>query len=320
MYALALAPSAAIEEIVREKAIVDLVNGLEVVDDHIRLRAPPRGILARTWDGLTGASARRQQNIDRNMAAGLRAASEWLTALQAAQLQSDLALGRVVDRLLETRRGVMRLQERHEALAAEVSLLAERLDAWRNAGTREIENINARLTLVEARDSAGRHLDVELSCWGQAEWRSVPPAVRLVTLMSRLYWGPYGRFLRGWPEDEAASMLRALLRNRVRDLLVEDFGSAGMLDYDALVAPILDLPKETREGFAFLLDWSAPASSPRLFVIQQAADGHAPDVTRRLHAPTLLPLQSCEILSRRLEAEGHAIFVRSRHAKHHAVE
>ncbi len=311
----ATAQTAAIDWIVREKAIVDLVNGLEVIDDHIRFRAPRDGILARTWDSLTGASTRRQQEIDSNVASALRAAGEWLTALQTAQLESDLALGRVVDRLLETRRGVMRLQERHNALAAEMSRLGEQLAAWQDVGLRGLADLGARLTLVEARDSAGRHLDLELSCWRQSDWRSLPPALRLVTLMSRLYWGSYGRFLRHWPEDEAAGMLRDLLCNRVAELLAQDHAGSRMVDFDAFVAPIRDLPEGNRQGYAFLLDWSAPASSPTLFVMQQAAIGQPPDVTRRRHAPTLPVLQSCEGLCRRLEGECYAILVRSRHAQ-----
>lgn len=77
----------------KEKAIVDFINGMEVNGDLIRVREEVNsGFISRIWQDITGDSHTRQQQIDKNMEAGLHAVSDWLQVLQSNQVKSDLAI------------------------------------------------------------------------------------------------------------------------------------------------------------------------------------------------------------------------------------
>src|SRR5579859_4153335 len=75
-----------------QKAVVDFVNGLEVIDDHLRCRATGNGMLARVWGGFTGETARRQQLIDEHAATALQSVRLWLLRHEQLIADSDLML------------------------------------------------------------------------------------------------------------------------------------------------------------------------------------------------------------------------------------
>ena len=65
-----------------EKAIIDLVNGLEVAGDHLRCRST-RPLAGRIWHALTGRASREQYLIDINLKTGLEAVTAWVQDIQA---------------------------------------------------------------------------------------------------------------------------------------------------------------------------------------------------------------------------------------------
>ena len=85
-----------------EKATIDLVNGLEVVGDHLRCRST-RTLVGRMWHELTGRAPREQYLIDINLKTGQEAITAWVQDIQAFQAKSDLALSVVTEKLTETR-------------------------------------------------------------------------------------------------------------------------------------------------------------------------------------------------------------------------
>lgn len=114
--------------VLQDKHIVDLVNGLEVVKDHIRVRERSNNsFFQRMVDAFSGKSALRQKQIDQNLSTGFESAVVWLEHLQAQQIRSDRALAHVTYKLTETRAGVQKLALRHLELENEVNLLCERM-------------------------------------------------------------------------------------------------------------------------------------------------------------------------------------------------
>ncbi len=253
---------------VREKAVVDVVNGLEVVDDHLRFRDEnPGSFLGRAWDLVTGTSARRQQGIDSGTRGVLRNMNEWLHGLQAAQAESDIALARVAKRLLETRQGVMKLQERHQELRTEVEELDQRL-------ANHIESTEHRLSDLQ-QDLADQKL--EGRAWTSVaaakerllsnRFKAVPPLLRVLLAANDLYWNEFGAFLRlKGPDDRDAWGLIDNARNVLGNMA--DVFAVGeereSVIVDLWLAPLRDaaLPTDWRDAIAYLLADASPGDRP----------------------------------------------------------
>lgn len=75
-----------------DKALIDWVNGLEVVDDQLRVRQSETGLLARIYGEITGSSALRQQQLDKNFHSGLSAALHGVQDLQNMNVSTNLAM------------------------------------------------------------------------------------------------------------------------------------------------------------------------------------------------------------------------------------
>ena len=253
---------------VREKAVVDVANGLEVVDDHLRFRDEnPRSFLGRAWDLVTGASARRQQTVDRGVQGVLRGMNEWLQGLQAAQAESDIALMRVATRLQETRQGVMRLQEQHQELRDEVAELSRRLVDHVASTEDRLSDLQQAMVIESARSRAEHAVAVAKERWRSRKFEKVPRLVRLLLAANDLYWGRFGAFLRlKGPDDRDACDLIDHARDMLANM-ADDF-AAGEERESVIVDLWLDqlrdaaLPTDWRDAIAYLLDDASPGDQP----------------------------------------------------------
>ncbi|SET45708.1 YjcZ-like protein [Natronincola peptidivorans] len=181
--------------ILKEKMIVDFVNGLEVTNDHIRVRASRQGPVARLWDGITGKSAQRQQIIDQNFSQALQTTKVWLQNLQSAQIESNYALNNVINRLNETRQGVTKLINHHLQLKQTVSQLYEELEML------EVKFLDKHIYLKEEierlglRQSAMIHLDKAFDAWESGrKYKGLSPFTQLILVLEELYWSPFGEY------------------------------------------------------------------------------------------------------------------------------
>lgn len=140
-----------------EKALIDFVNGIEVIDDHIRFRETiNQNFSSRLWNDLTGQSHLRQQTIDQHISGSLNAISNWLQFLQHTQIESDLAITKVAEKLAETRAGVMRLNAKHNELAQQVNSLLTEFESLDN----KFNQLAAKLVQVDEGRLATQHLEV----------------------------------------------------------------------------------------------------------------------------------------------------------------
>jgi ribosome-binding ATPase YchF (GTP1/OBG family) len=179
---------------VTEKAIVDYVNSLEVLEDHLRLRDTSHNcFLTRIWDSITGKTAQRQQIIDRNLTTALQTVSVWLQDLQLCQAESELAMAHMADKLIETRAGVMRLQQRHKILVAEVQDLNQRFEQFQNRVNHQLTQLEAQIQQMEAARLANVHLEQVFNKWQAGRFDNYPPLARLylvIGVLPRTFFQP----------------------------------------------------------------------------------------------------------------------------------
>lgn len=177
----------------KEKAIVDFINGLEVTDDLIRFREEVNsGFCSRIWQDLTGQTHMRQQQLDQNMAAGLHAVSDWLQVLQSNQVQSDLAITKISNKLSETRQGVMRLYLYYNELKTQVDDLMDHFDQLDD----KFSKLEHKLQQVDAGRLAAQQMNAVYDKWEAGGLNEYPLLIRFYLVLDEMYWGDFGTYYR----------------------------------------------------------------------------------------------------------------------------
>ena len=296
----------------REKAVVDVVNGLEVVDDHLRWRDENLGsFLDRLWIGLTGASGQRQQAVDRGVQDVLRGINEWLQGLQAARAESDIALARVAERLLETRQGVMKLQARHRELQNAVAALNRQLADHIASTEYGLLDLQQALAVESARSRAEDAVIQADARWRARRLEKIPPLLRVLLAANDLYWGKFGAFLRlKGPDDGDACDLIDHARNVLANLAA-DFAAGEepeSLIVDHWLDPLEDaaFSADWRDAIAYLLEGASQEDQPLAVSAWMRLQGSKEDLPRnrpRLVQPSYLGELAMRETVQRIETE-----------------
>lgn len=278
-----------------EKALIDFVNGLEVIDDHIRVREQTNNqFIARLWGQFTGASALRQQAIDQNITSSLKTVSTWLQTLQQQHIQSDLALAKVANKLSETRHGVMRLQEKHNALRQDVEKLLSAMDGM----NKKYSQLSERLEQIDGGRLATQHIEAVFVKWEAGRLDRYPVVARLFLVFDELYWGDFGNYCRQCGlEHREIKRLIGQVQDKALTRLKEDWTSNGLSSvYDWRTDTrqrLQDLPSEYRDLIAYLSDDATDESMPMLWALNQLANATTfPILLANKHVPIILTAQN----------------------------
>lgn len=181
--------------VLQDKMIVDLVNGIEVTRDHIRVREKKNcNIWTRMTNAFTGKSAAQQQRIDQNLNEGLQTTMMWLENLQASQIQTDRALAYVTHKLSETRNGIVKLVEKHVDLKNEVQQLDEKLNHLEAHFLQQNRYLQEKIHIMEIRQNAMIQMNVEFDKWACGGYASFSPLVQLFLVLENLSWGAFGTY------------------------------------------------------------------------------------------------------------------------------
>lgn len=211
----------------KDKAIVDWINGLEVTRDHLQARQKDEGLLERTFSFITGATERRQQHIDQNLHAGLSAAFSGLQDLQLHAALSDLAIELIADKLTETRAGLMKLQAKMSGQFADIWQAIGEIQA---AYGPRIKSLELRTERLEKLDLVDSHIALVLSKWESGQYETFSPLERLFVACNELQWGDFGDFqrelsLQAQPSTRCERMMATVHNNLVAQLR-RDCGSS----------------------------------------------------------------------------------------------
>jgi hypothetical protein len=187
---------------VGDKLLIDLVNGLQVSRDILRFRRR-RGFFGRLLDGVTGATASRQEVLDGNLVTGLDAVYSWVLELTDTLRINESAL-------VYTQRSLLEAREKVRQHSSKLRQLDERLDALAQAVSKRISEVERRLTQLEQRHAARDHVDVALAAWEAGRTYQGFPWLLQVALLTHEVWsGPAGLVV------EEASKLTSYFVDRV---------------------------------------------------------------------------------------------------------
>ncbi len=276
-----------------EKALIDFVNGLEVTAEHIRVQIKVNGdFFTRTWSSLNGESALRQNTINEHVTESLQTVSIWLENLQDQQIQSDLAIAKVSDKLVETRKGLLILLERHQNLKQQVTGIMVQLDDMKN----DHQQLSARLDQVDSGRLATQQIEAVFDKWKAGRLDHYPILVRLFLVFDELYWGDFGNYCRkcGLEHSEIKRLVQQVQDKSLIQLKCEWGNSRSIYIWqDDTKSQLQNLHGDYREMLAYLTDGAPHDEMPMVWGLNQLANNPNPkDSLQNLNIPIMLDMQN----------------------------
>lgn len=243
----------------KDKAIVDLVNGLDVSRDHQKV-IDSQGFLSRVANGFSGKNQKRQGEVNKVLTEGLESTVSWLTELTESVTTSNLAIQKVNERVDNLSNQLVNLTGNYLSTRSKLQQLSEFTSE--RLSILESDILNLRLEV-----KAKTQLDLVFSKWAAGEWHQLPVANRCFITLEELRWGSFGDFIRSCAGKDREDYLM-LLKNRVIEQLALDNEITHQERIDANLW-IMGLNRQDFEAIQFLGNWSLENKHPSTFFITQ---------------------------------------------------
>jgi hypothetical protein len=176
----------------REKTLIDMINGVAVGREHIGVQRRRLTMLSRVADAVTGEGSRRQIEINENLAAGVEGAVAWLKELEAVNAKTNVqivrmnwCLGRLTDRLSETRSVVVEVDRQLQDLVHRVGEIRDELSS-------RLDRLEGRVERLEWIHRAQVHLQRAFNDWHEGRYDSESLLTQAYLVLDDLYWGEFG--------------------------------------------------------------------------------------------------------------------------------
>lgn len=173
--------------VVGDKALVDLVNGINVSGEILRYRRG-RSFLRHLSDKLGGQDEKLQILLDSNFIVGQEALSQWVLELCDSLRISQVALQATQDSLLEVRSAIRRQHQRLENQDVKLLVLSQQLGHLSEQVCHRLDEHEKRIQRLELRVAARDDLEQILAAWisGQT-YTHLPWAVQIVLLSRQVF-------------------------------------------------------------------------------------------------------------------------------------
>lgn len=264
--------------VVGDKALIDLVNGIEVGRDMIRYRKR-QGFFGQLIDTLDGSDRQRQILLGGNLLDGQEVLHHWILELSDSLAISQVALEATQQSLLEARDVIRAQKQGYQIQEADILVLSQQLnDLAEKIGTK-LSELEARVRQLELRVAAYEDLDRIVTAWAAKQtYTKLPWAMQVALLAREVFSSSVAIFEL---ETGDRTQFRQLLINKIiatsKQLPKSFFGLADLLDqsWAEMPASASQLSRNsyaTRQLAAFLLEIrSVPRQrllkTPLLFVI-----------------------------------------------------
>lgn len=198
----------------KQKFLVDLVNGIDVNRDHIRLQKSRDGFVSRLWDAYTGEGHRRQSQINDNVIEGLDSCLTWLNSLTEQLTFTNNAL-------VQVNQGLMRVKTDLAQVAHFAADTQEQLDALEHNVSRHFHELEQQIQDLDMRQRAFQQMDTLFNSWGAGNYAALSIAQRGFLVVSELAWGVFGDYCQRASIDDREQILLDL-RNRLIVRMAQD--------------------------------------------------------------------------------------------------
>jgi len=202
----------------KQKFLVDLVNGIDVNTDRIRVQGDSSGFFSRLWDSFTGDDHRRQHQINENLNKGLDSCLTWLNSLTNEITLTNNALVKVSSGLIKVRNDLARVAH----FAADTR---DHLEHLQMVVDRRFNDLEMQIRDVDLRQRAHQQMDSLFTSWQAGNYQALSIAERVFLVISELAWGVFGDYCKKAKETDRQQLLIDL-RNRFIIQVSADAGVA----------------------------------------------------------------------------------------------
>ena len=224
-----------------EKLILDLVNGVGVVakDLNDASKSKEKGF-SRIWDGLSGSSKKRQNQINENIIEGLNATSQWLQDHDRQFSRIDIRMKNVADELYNTQDEILKFYGQFK----EVDFRVEILESFKKNAEQRFDKLEDRLT----REEAYTHISKEVAKLGNLD---LPLEFEIFTIIDNLASGKAGLYYTLETDvkekNEFLNHIKHEVKNRLSTMQRKE-----LLDYEILYSEIKKLEPIEQKAIAFI--------------------------------------------------------------------
>ena len=242
------------------KALVDLVNGVDVVRDHLRVSEKSDAKFSnRFLAAITGETQARLTRVSAMLLESVEATTDWLKDIEASLAGNDLAVG-IVARYLHT------LDRRLDSANIE---LRETLHVATTRFEQKYEALEGRVLSVEGENAANLHLNLIFARWSDDKCYGYPPISVALSVASELWWGDFGSYVRAETSTKKRNDFLEIAQLKLAELvaLAGRTTTKRLLPRDAVLEPLEKLSVLEREAMQLLASPSVVARTPLLNLI-----------------------------------------------------
>ena len=230
------------------KAMVDLINGIDVVRDHLRVAEKTNAKFSRRFlAAITGETQARMTRVSAILLEGQEATTDWLKDIEAGLAKNRLATTIVANNLHALKRRLDRSDNATSELRETLRVATTRFE-------QKIEALEGRMLLSEQRDAAELQRDVIFARWSNANCFNYPPIAVSLSIASDLWWGELGSYVRAETSAKQRSDFLEITLLRMAELvaLAGDTTTKRLFPRDAVLAPLEKVSVLEREAMQLL--------------------------------------------------------------------
>lgn len=256
---------------VQDKLIVDLVNGLAVMDDHGRLSKKRSAFFQRFLDDLNGKSHARQDELNTLTKKGLSSALDLIMDLTRGATLGNKAI-------LELRKSMTQVEVNVANMAEILSCVGHEVSDIRV----EVEKLSVGLSGLILEHRAQTHMNAVLAAWSAGSFSWLPPLSRPFICLQELYWGDFGVCLSQKKDfDLTGKRLITTLRDMIVSQMRHDARELGvanerlpldMWTQSANSSKVEINAAHDRELISFMGEWATPNQHPFSYAASQLPD------------------------------------------------
>lgn len=245
-----------------EKFVVDAVNGIDVVRDHLRVQRDRTGFVSRLYDGFTGQGIRRQLEINASLANGVEGALTWLTELTESVAKSNYALAQVSEHVSSIQIAVAKLAHYSADTRYQLELFSATMDV-------RLHQMNSELSRIDRTQQAQIHLDRIFKKWAAGKYACFSYSGRCYVALEELRWGAFGDLIRQSKQINQKDFLDDL-KNRVTHQLIQDSSNQREEAEFWLAVPSSRRSNpDATPALTYLGNWSSEVEEPFVYAVTQ---------------------------------------------------
>lgn len=173
--------------IASDKALIDLVNGIQINRDLIHYQKT-RGFFGNLFESLTGKNIKRQILLGGNLIEGQQSLCDWVVEIIDSLRISQVALTVTQNSLLEARSAIRRQTDALSLQQQDIFILSDKLDALTNQIDVRLNSIEERLNLLELNVEAQKSFERIVTAWeAQLTYVDLPWIIQVFMLVREVF-------------------------------------------------------------------------------------------------------------------------------------